>query len=99
MSESTDPDNRPTVKPPAARAAEARAAAEAERRRRAAAAEAPNPTWWAPVFVTLLLLGLVWIVVFYVTEGAWPVREFRYWNLVAGFALLIAGFGMSMRWK
>ena len=28
----------------------------------------PNPTWWAPVFVTLLVLGLLWIVVYYVTE-------------------------------
>jgi len=23
----------------------------------------PNPTWWAPVFITLLVLGLLWIVV------------------------------------
>ena len=36
--------------------------------------QAPNPEWYAPVFVTLLLLGLVWIVVFYVSQGAWPIR-------------------------
>ena len=33
---------------------------------RSKAAE-PNPTWWAPVFITLLVLGLLWIVVYYVT--------------------------------
>jgi len=34
--------------------------------------QAPNPEWYVPVFVTLLLLGLAWIVVFYVSQGAWP---------------------------
>ncbi|MEI2766646.1 MAG: cell division protein CrgA [Dermatophilaceae bacterium] len=61
--------------------------------------DAVNPTWWAPVFVTLLVLGLVWIVVFYVTSGAWPIEAFGYWNLVAGFGLLLTGFAMTMRWR
>jgi hypothetical protein len=51
------------------------------------------------VFVTLLLLGLAWIVVFYVTQGAWPIGAFGYGNLVIGFILLLAGFGMAMRWR
>ena len=68
-------------------------------RRRAQKLEKPNPTWWAPVFVTLLVLGLLWIVVFYVTQGRFPVQSFGYWNLVSGFALLISGFAMTMRWK
>ncbi len=62
-------------------------------------APGPNPSWWAPVFVTLMLLGLLWIVVFYITSGAFPVAAFGYWNLVAGFGLLIAGFAMTMRWR
>jgi hypothetical protein len=61
--------------------------------------QAPNPEWWVPVFVTLLLLGLAWIVVFYVSQGAWPIQAFGYGNLVAGFILLLAGFGMAMRWR
>lgn len=64
-----------------------------------AKAAAPNPEWWVPVFVTLLLLGLAWIVVFYISQGAWPVAKFGYYNLVAGFALLIGGFAMAMRWR
>ncbi|MEO7060903.1 MAG: cell division protein CrgA [Lapillicoccus sp.] len=62
-------------------------------------APAPNPEWFVPVFVTLLLLGLAWIVTFYISQGAWPVAKFGYYNLVAGFALLIGGFGMAMRWR
>lgn len=66
---------------------------------RARKAPAPNPTWWVPVFCTLLLLGLLWIVVFYVTQGQWPIVKFGYGNLVAGFVLLLTGFGMAMRWR
>ena len=66
---------------------------------RASKAQAPNPEWWVPVMVTLLLLGLAWIVTFYITQGAYPVAKFNYWNLVAGFGLLIGGFGMAMRWR
>ena len=62
-------------------------------------AVAPNPEWWVPVFVTLLLLGLAWIVVFYVTQGAWPIQKFGYLNLIAGFGLMLGGFGMAMRWR
>ncbi len=65
----------------------------------AAKAPQPNPEWWVPVFVTLLLLGLAWIVTFYVTQGAWPIVKFGYGNLLAGFALLLGGFGMAMRWR
>lgn len=66
---------------------------------RATTSDVANPTWWAPVFITLLILGLIWVVVFYVTSGAWPVAAFGYWNLVAGFGLLLTGFAMTMRWR
>lgn len=90
---------KPAVVPPAAKAAAAKAAAEREARRRADVAKADNPTWWAPVFVTLLVVGLLWIVVYYVSEGLWPIYAFRYWNLGIGFTLLIGGFLMTMRWR
>ena len=64
-----------------------------------AARPKPNPEWWVPVMVTLMLLGLAWIVVFYITQGAFPVAAFGYFNLIAGFALLIGGFAMAMQWR
>jgi hypothetical protein len=59
----------------------------------------PNPTWWAPVFITLLVLGLLWIVVYYVTAYRFPIESIGVWNLGVGFALLMAGFIMTMRWR
>ena len=59
----------------------------------------PNPTWWAPVFITLLVLGLLWIVVYYVTQQSWPIESIHNWNMAIGFGLIMAGFLLSTRWK
>ncbi|MDN5769213.1 MAG: cell division protein CrgA [Humibacillus sp.] len=59
----------------------------------------PNPTWWAPTFVTLLVVGLLWIVVYYVSEYKYPVPSIGVWNLAVGFVLLMGGFIMTMRWR
>ena len=59
----------------------------------------PNPTWWVPVFVTLLVVGLLWIVVYYVTEYKYPIGAIGVWNLAIGFVLLMSGFIMTMRWR
>ena len=59
----------------------------------------PNPTWWAPTFSTLLIVGLVWIVVYYVSATAYPIPNVGVWNLVIGFAVLLSGFVMAMRWR
>lgn len=59
----------------------------------------PNPRWFLPVMLGVLILGLLWLVVFYITQGAWPVEAWGNWNLVAGFAILVVGLGMSTRWR
>jgi hypothetical protein len=46
-----------------------------------------------------LIVGLVWIVVFYVSQQAWPVGALGAWNLVVGFAFLVAGVVLSTRWR
>lgn len=59
----------------------------------------PNGRWFVPTMVTVLLLGLAWLVVFYVSSGAYPVGAWGYWNLAVGFAILVAGLVMSTRWR
>lgn len=58
-----------------------------------------NPTWWVPVMVGLMVIGLIWIVVFYLSGAKYPVPGIDYWNLAIGFVLLLAGFAMTTRWK
>lgn len=63
------------------------------------AASMTNPSWFVPVMVGLLIVGLIWIVAFYITQGSWPIGAWGYWNLAIGFVLLISGFMMTTRWR
>ncbi|MER6121216.1 cell division protein CrgA [Streptomyces sp. NPDC001795] len=55
--------------------------------------------WVVPVMLAMFLIGLAWIVVFYVTDGSLPIHALRNWNIVVGFGFIAAGFGVSTQWK
>nr|WP_245395894.1 cell division protein CrgA [Brevibacterium permense] len=59
----------------------------------------PNPSWFLPVLIGLLLIGLIWLVTFYITQGAFPVEAWGNWNILIGFAFFVAGLIMSTRWR
>ncbi len=60
----------------------------------------PSPRWYAPLMVALMLLGLLWIVVFYVAGEQIPfMSTLNVWNFAIGFGLMVAGLVMSMRWR
>lgn len=58
-----------------------------------------NPQWFVPVMLGLMLVGLIWVVTFYITQEQYPIESWGRWNLGAGFALMMAGFAMTTRWK
>lgn len=64
-----------------------------------AAARVGNPRWLVPLMLAFFLVGLVWIVVFYLTSGEYPVQSLTVWNLAVGFGLIIAGFMVATRWQ
>jgi Uncharacterised protein family (UPF0233). len=55
--------------------------------------------WVAPLMLALFLVGLAWIVVYYVTSAAWPVGSWGNWNILVGFGFIAVGFGVSTQWK
>lgn len=55
--------------------------------------------WVAPLMLAMFLIGLAWIVIFYVTSGDMPVESLRNWNIVVGFGFIAAGFVVSTQWK
>ncbi len=59
----------------------------------------PNPRWWAPVMVALLVIGLIYLVVSYISQFAFPIGAIGYWNLAVGFGILMTGFVMTTRWR
>ncbi|MDQ1616810.1 MAG: hypothetical protein QOJ60_2749 [Actinomycetota bacterium] len=58
-----------------------------------------SPRWLVPLMVGSMIAGLVWVVVYYVTQTEWPIQSLGNWNMLIGFALIAFGFGLSTRWK
>lgn len=65
---------------------------------RRVAAATQNPAWLAPTAVVLLILGLLYLVTYYISAGQLPL-PIGDWNLAAGFGVLMVGGGMLMFWK
>ena len=65
-----------------------------------ARAAQPSPRWYAPLMVTLMVLGLLWIVVYYVAGDQIPFMvSLTAWNFLIGFGAMVLGLVMSMRWR
>ncbi len=60
----------------------------------------PSPRWYAPLMVALMVIGLLWIVVYYVAGDRIPFMvSLGAWNFGIGFGAMVAGLVMSMRWR
>jgi hypothetical protein len=55
--------------------------------------------WVAPLMLAFFLIGLAWIVLFYVTQGSLPIAALNNWNIVVGFGFIAGGFVVSTQWK
>jgi hypothetical protein len=62
-------------------------------------APAESPSWLAPVMVANFLIGLLWIVVFYVSQTLYPVPGIGAWNMVIGFSFIAVGFSLATKWR
>jgi len=58
-----------------------------------------SPPWLVPTMLGLLLVGLAWIALYYVTGGSLPISALGAWNLAVGFALIIGGVALSTKWR
>lgn len=62
--------------------------------------DTPNPVWFKPIMFGLMLIGLAWIIVFYLSGSAnWPIPQLGYWNIAIGFGVMFVGFLMTTRWR
>ncbi|WEV46710.1 cell division protein CrgA [Bifidobacterium sp. ESL0690] len=57
-----------------------------------------NPSWFVPLFCFLMILGLAWAVVYYLTSK-YPIPGIGAWNLLIGFIIVMVGFIMTMWWR
>jgi hypothetical protein len=61
--------------------------------------KAVSPPWVAPLMVGLFLIGIIWLILFYVTNNALPISALNNWNLLVGFGFIVAGFAVSTQWR
>ena len=58
-----------------------------------------SPPWLVPTMLGLLIVGLAWIALYYVTGGNLPISALGAWNLAVGFTLIIGGVALSTKWR
>jgi len=58
-----------------------------------------SPRWLAPVMVVNFLIGLFWIVIFYVTQTRFPIPDIGAWNMIIGFSFVGVGFSLATKWR
>lgn len=66
---------------------------------RAARKDAVNPRWFLPLMLGFMIVGFVWIILFYVSMHTLPIPGIGFWNVAIGFAIMFIGFIMATRWK
>lgn len=59
----------------------------------------PLPTWYKAVMFGLMIVGLIWICLYYVSQTTLPVPGIGGWNIFIGFGIAIIGFLMTTRWR
>jgi hypothetical protein len=63
-------------------------------------AAGPSHPVYISVMLVMMLLGLAWLVVNYIAGDKVPVmKDLGSWNFGIGFALMISGLLMTMRWR
>jgi len=66
-------------------------------------AQAPSPTWYKALMVTLMVAGLLWVVVTYLgapsSTTGFPIPGIGNWNIAVGFVMMMTGFVMTTRWR
>ncbi|MEO8888671.1 MAG: cell division protein CrgA [Jatrophihabitantaceae bacterium] len=65
---------------------------------------APSPTWYPVVMASIMLIGLAYLVVYYLTSRGTSPRvpgmvELGNWNFAVGFGVMLVGLVMAVKWR
>jgi Cell division protein CrgA len=61
--------------------------------------------WVPPLFITVGLLGVAWLVVYYITSSAGStikvplMYDLQNWNILIAMGLIAAAFSLATLWK
>lgn len=80
--------------------ASAEAASEARKDRQRHVAAPGSRRWVPPAFITVGLLGVLWLVVYYIAGHLIPfMSTLGGWNVLIGMGCMAAAFAIATLWK
>ena len=47
----------------------------------------------------LMIVGLLWVVVYYISQGTYPIPKLGARNIAVGLGTMMVGFLMTLRWR
>lgn len=58
-----------------------------------------TPLWYRVIMFSLLAVGILWIIVFYITQGLFPIPDLGMWNVGVGVGAMMVSMLMMTRWR
>ncbi|HEU0131254.1 MAG TPA: cell division protein CrgA [Mycobacteriales bacterium] len=59
----------------------------------------PSPAWFGFLVLGTMVVGVAWLVTYYVSGGTLPIAKLQAWNVVIGFLWIATGFALSTQWR
>jgi hypothetical protein len=60
----------------------------------------PSPSWYPVVMGIVLLVGLAYLVVYYLAaQHIGFMNDLGAWNFAVGFGIMLVGLVMAVRWR
>ena len=59
----------------------------------------PTPMWYKVVMIGLMIVGLLWIIEYYLFQGTLPIPGINVWNMISGLVFMMTGLIMTTRWR
>lgn len=59
----------------------------------------PSPAWYGYVVLGTMVIGVAWLVMYYVSGGSLPIEKMQAWNVLIGFLWIATGFALSTQWR
>lgn len=69
------------------------------------ASSKPSPVWIPASALALICIGILWLVMYYLTQGFNDIEalsalaKIEYWNLAIGFGALVAALLLLSKWR
>ncbi len=60
----------------------------------------PSPPWYGGLILAMFVLGIVWLLVYYLSNGGvLGLESLGGFNLLIGFGFVVVGLGLATRWR